>query len=299
MAIDLDRAAVGLPITRMGVSLFPLYLHQRAPLIASGRVPGLTVEELPAAEVPVVRLGNASGVPVLVPAGTVVEGGRQNRVLTTSVLVPAATVLDVPVSCVQAGRWSGMGTFGLAASMAPRRVRRASTASVRDQLNRGGQRRADQGRVWAEVDAELERNGVRSPDRDLLELARAREHDAAWRAAVDELVARGPLPGQVGIVVAHGARVVAADLFATPDLLAVNWEALVRSHLGERVAPPHTAPSATRALTFLRRFASAPSRVVPGAGLGREQHVDDPRIAGQALVLDDVLVHASAFALAA
>jgi hypothetical protein len=62
---------------------------------------------------------------------------------------------------------------------------------------------------------------------------------------------------------------------------------------------------------FLRRFATAPNRVAPGVGLGREHHVSTPKVVGQAhhvstpkvvgqaLVWDDVLVHASMFAVAA
>ena len=52
-------------------------------------------------------------------------------------------------------------------------------------------------------------------------------------------------------------------------------------------------------LRFLRRFAHAEATVTRGAGLGRERHVATERVAGQMLELDDVLVHASAFALAA
>ena len=299
MTIDLDRAAVGLPITRAGVSLFPLYLHQRAGDIAPGTGARLTITEQADATVPSVRLENPTDRLVLVPAGTVIEGGQQNRVLTTSVLVPAATGLDVPVSCVQRGRWGGGREFALSRAMAPRRVRRASTESVRENLAHGRERRADQGHVWRSVDHELHAAAVHSHDADLTELQRSRERDTRWRDAVEDLVQRGPLPGQVGVVVAHGRRVVAAELVATPDLLAVHWEALVRSQLAERVEDPEGTPSASRALAFVRRFGTARTRVAPAVGLGRELHVEDAAITGQALVHDDVLVHASAFVLAA
>jgi hypothetical protein len=37
----------------------------------------------------------------------------------------------------------------------------------------------------------------------------------------------------------------------------------------------------------------------PGVGLGVERHVETTRLVGQVLTLDDAVVHASAFALAA
>jgi hypothetical protein len=219
--------------------------------------------------------------------------------VNVSVLVPAATTLDVPVSCVQAGRWSGEATFGLGRSFAPRRVRRTNDLTVDLNLRSGRGARADQASVWATVDHELDREGVASGTRDLDALQARVEADDRRRRTIAELVARGPLPGQRGLAVAHGARVVAADVFATPELLATSWEALIRSHLAELPDRPAGHPSAGRVLRFLRGFARAEATVVRGAGLGRERHVATERVAGQMLELDDVIVHASAFALAA
>jgi hypothetical protein len=297
-ANPLEHVAVGAPMTRLGVSLFPLYLHQAAPDIAAGDA-DLVIEELPAAEVPTVRFTNGAARPLLVPAGATITGGLQNRMVNVSVLLPAAVTLDVPVSCVQAGRWSGQSAFGLGRSFAPRRVRRTNDMTVNLNLRSGLGARADQTSVWATVDHELDREGVVSGTRDLEALQARIEVDERRARTVDELVTRGPLPGQCGLAVAHGARVVAADVFATAELLAANWEALVRSHLAELPDRPSGHPSAGRVLRFLRGFAHAEATVTAGAGLGRERHVATDRVAGQALELGDVLVHASAFALAA
>jgi hypothetical protein len=298
MLTQLDRSSIGYPITRRGVSFFPVYLTQSAPMIATGNVAGVTIAERPDAEVPTIVVHNASGKWVLVPAGTVVTGGRQNRTLNVSVLAPANSELEVPVSCVEAGRWSGGGEFGLSGMFASRRVRRVMQRTVAENL-RQGHRGANQGQVWDAVRSELTRLSVHSDTSNFSDIESALRSDDRVAATVDELVAKGPLPGQVGVVVCHGSRVVSADLFATPDMLACHWDALVRSVMLEAGDGPRTAPSATKVLKFLRSFAVAKSVVTPGAGAGREHHVDTDRIAGQALVLDDVLVHASMFAVAA
>ena len=294
----LERVAVGVPLTRLGVSLFPLYLHQVAPEIVAWGA-DLAISELPEAAVPTVRFANGAARPMLVPAGATITGGRQNRMVTVSVLVPPATTLEVPVSCVQAGRWSGAGSFGLGRSFAPRRVRRTNDVTVDRNLRAGRGTRADQHDVWATVDHELDREGVTSASRDLDALQDRIASDEHRTRTVHDLVARGPLPGQSGLAVAHGARVVALDVFAAPELLAANWEALLRSTFAELPTRDGGHPSATRVLRFVRRFAGAAATVVPGAGLGRARHVATARVAGQALELDDLLVHASAFALAA
>ena len=118
--------------------------------------------------------------------------------------------------------------------------------------------------------------------------------DRYRQEAVDELVDRGPLTGQCGIVVAHGWRAVAAEVFGSPALLAAHWGPLVRSHLLEH--PTATGQrSATGAMKLLRRFAEAKSVDSPGLGLGTEHHVNAERVTGQALTLEGALVHAGIF----
>ena len=50
---------------------------------------------------------NPTDLPLLVYEGEEVLGAQQNRTFDDSVLVAAGAKLDVPVSCVEAGRWDG------------------------------------------------------------------------------------------------------------------------------------------------------------------------------------------------
>ena len=52
-------------------------------------------------------------------------------------------------------------------------------------------------------------------------------------------------------------------------------------------------------MRFLARLGTGRAVVADGVGLGRERHVRTTRLVGQVLTLDDAVVHASAFALAA
>jgi hypothetical protein len=300
MAIkQLERASVGRPITRGGVSLFPIYIHGGGGIDIGARPADVQITEQGSAEVPTITVTNSGQRPALLVEGETVTGGQQNRVLNVSVLVPGGATINVPVSCVEAGRWNGRSAFERGRTFAPRRVRRVKNMTVSDSVKRGGTKSSDQGAVWNSIDYELDRLKVDSSTRSIHASELLFEADSSLAIAAQELVGVGPLPGQCGIVLGHGKRIVAAEIFATPELLAANWEALVRAALLDAPERIEGSPSVSRALRFVTRIGTARGTSSPGVGLGEELHMETTRMVAQALTLDGAVVHASAFALAA
>ena len=301
MAItQLERASVGRPITRGGVSLFPIYVHGGAGIDIAARPEDVEITEQGSAEVPTITVTNPGNRPTLLVEGETVTGGQQNRVLNVSVLVPGGATIDVPVSCVEAGRWEGgRSQFQRGRTFAPRRVRRVKTASVNESIRLDDSKFSDQGAVWGTIDYELNRLNIHSDTSALHASEILLEADIHLGEAVHQLVETGPLPGQCGIVIGHGKRIVSVEVFATPELLEANWEALVRAAMLD--VPNHVEgrPSVSRALRFVNRLATAHATHSPGVGLGEGLHIRTNRLVGQALTLNGVVVHASAFALAA
>jgi hypothetical protein len=293
----LDTTSIGAPIVRKGIALFPTYVHQHLPFDIATGTDLLEVTEVDGGVVPVLRVTNHGAAPVLIPEGETVVGGRQNRVFNVSVLVPGDVTIDVPVSCVERGRWNDGHRFDRAGFKATRRVRREMIDGVQDNLRRSGRKQADQGRVWSSIDRELASFDAVN-DTSALHAVRERPRDGAVMRSIDELLTRGPLPQQCGVVVGRGSRILGAEVFATPELLRDNWRSIVTSVMLEADGRSGR-PSATRALSFLHHVAAAPSRREPGVGAGHELHVRTRSVVGQALLFDEVVVHASAFALAA
>ena len=290
----LDTIAIGSPITRLGVSFFPVYLPANAlPAIVTGEASGLVVDELEEASVQALRVRNPGDTPVLVVEGEHFLGGKQNRVLNASVLVPAKAELEIPVSCLEHGRWGRSRAYQRDAAFAASRVRSVQHAEVADSMRRRGSRDGDQHAVWCKVEEVLDSAEVRSATAAAADVKRETYRREPSRAAeIEKLAASGPLAGQCGIVVAHGRRVTAMDLFGAAPLLAVHWGPLIRSHLLESRAVKG-CPSATRVLKTIRRFASKEAQETPGVGLGVEHRVAARRLAGQALALDGAIVHAA------
>lgn len=293
------EASVGTPITRGGVSLFPVYLHDRATV---DYLPGISAlnsgvarfEEQPSPTVSLLRLVTETDLPVFFPEGDTLVGGLQNRVLNVSVLAAPHKETELPVSCVEQGRWNSHRGFQHGGSFAPRSVRHQKNVSVSHSLAYSESRRSDQAAVWARVEDELSRAGVRSSTQALHEASSQLQQGNS--ADMSDLAAKGPLPGQNGVVVAVGGQVIGLELFDRTETLAVYWLAIVTAYLSDMGRERQGRPSATRALRFLRKIAEGPVLERPGIGLGLEYHIQSNTMAGQALVVDDSLIHLSAAA---
>ena len=291
-----ETAAAGWPITRLGVSFFPLYLGSNGlPSILTGEGSGLVVEELEKATVAELRVRNPGDKPVLVVEGEHFLGGKQNRTVNVTILVASLGDLTIPVSCLERGRWGRRRATVRDDAFEPASVRSIKNAMVNKSMRRHASRAGDQGAVWGEVDAMLDRASVDSGTAAAADLRKAAYRRERSRSAeIEKLVEGGPLPGQCGIVVVRGGLVEAMDLFGAPHLLAAHWGGLIRSHLLES-PPAEEAPSATRVLAAVRRFAEAPAEEAPGIGLGLEHRVDHDGLTGHALTLNGRVVHAAFF----
>ncbi len=294
MIPHLSTAAIGAPITRLGVSFFPIYLPENElPEIRTGPSSELVVRELDDAAVESLLAVNPTDTPVLIVEGEHFLGGKQNRAVNITVLVPPRTELKIPVSCLERGRWGRERSYHRDDVHTSPRVRRRSQEGVVSSMGRHRSRRGDQGAVWREVNDELRANQAHSDTAAAADSARqVYGRDTRRADAAQGLVELGPLPRQCGIAVSHGPWVTAVELFGSRSLLAEHWGALIRSHLLE--CPTESGPpSVDRALWVIRRFGAMQSQEAPGVGLGIDLRVRDEKRIGQALMLEEMLTHGS------
>ena len=294
--IDPNIITIGDPITRLGVSLFPLYLHANPlPKIATGPTSGYEIDELPDASVPTLTVINPTLGLVLLVEGQQFVGGDQNRTLNVSVLVPGETSVEIPVSCLERGRWGRRERFQAGPTNAPRRVRLAKNQSVAKRVGTGRARTSDQGAVWASVEESLDELRVDAPTYAIADADTVFHRDHDRREAMEELSAIGQLPGVCGVAVTHGERVVAIEVFGAPHLLSPHWDALVRSYMLE-TSLDAAVPTNDVVVSALNNLGALAPTDSPGIGLGIERHIVNEREVGHALTLDGSLVHACVLA---
>ena len=101
---------VGAPQAHRNLTLFPL-LATRAPelpyaLLADALASGsVHIGEVGQGTVPALTARNDGDVDVLVLDGEQLIGSRQNRMTNRSLLLPAGSTIELPVSCMEHGRW--------------------------------------------------------------------------------------------------------------------------------------------------------------------------------------------------
>ena len=116
----------------------------------------------------------------------------------------AGAALEIPVSCLEQGRWGHRQAYRRDDAFAAAPVRAAQHAGVTRSMEQRGSREGDQAEVWHAVDRIRERAEVESSTTAAAEVRRqASRREPTRAAAVEELAVRGPLPGQCGPAVTH------------------------------------------------------------------------------------------------
>src|SRR5215467_2752767 len=187
----------------------------------------------PAASVNQLVLLNRSKRPLLLLAGELVSGGKQDRIIGKDRIVPAgAPPLPLDVFCVEHGRWTGSAQFAAAHTIVHPSVREKAAV---DQA---------QAEVWDAV-----RSGSTAPPppaapparittSELQSVIAGNAHTEAYEkiyqssavgVSIDDFVAEvqrrfasaaSGLKGQrvVGVIVVYGGEVAWSDIFASNDL---------------------------------------------------------------------------------
>ena len=161
---------VGEPIHHESLTVFPLFAERQGRVdyllsdeaIQAGTV---TIQEISdTGSVPELLVENRGEVRVLFLEGEELAGAKQNRILNTSLLLPARSKTNIPVSCVERGRWSYKSRhFGSEGRHSSSKLRHFLKASVTKSTIGGMGHRSDQGKVWEEVDKQQATLGVHSP----------------------------------------------------------------------------------------------------------------------------------------
>jgi len=243
-------------------------------------------------EVPFLKLENTGAHPVLILDGEELVGGKQNRIVNTTILVLAGSSIKIPVSCMEAGRWQRQQQdFDSGKAIFRAKSRAVQKASVTLSLRAEGSFRSDQGAVWNEVSESLHELRAPSPTSDF----RAGREKVAHR--IEEFVeAIRPVDRQVGAIFMAPAGILGGELLATPELFANAVERIVRSFAFEVLASPDLDDvPLDKAQDWWQKIMDAPMTKHTSPGAGEDIRFDALGLIGSGLLWHDTLVHLSCF----
>ncbi len=219
-------------------------------------------------------LVNHSKRPLLLLAGEVVTGGKQDRIVAKDRIVPAdADPINLSVFCIEPGRWTeSSSNFGASNKSS------AQSFMVQPQVRERAMVAKNQQQVWDSVHGAISQMEMAAAPQSAGASAghgsypsavgstsyakvmqseavseKVDEAAAPVMQAREQVLAKLRAEHAIGVVVAVRGEIVWADLFANTDLLSRYWTKLVRSYAAESLAEgkDHAAPSITDAQHFL------------------------------------------------
>ncbi len=214
---------------------------------------------------------NRSRRPLLLLAGELVSGGKQDRVIGKDRIIPAgAPPLPLDVFCVEHGRWTGSTQFAAANTIVHPSVRESAAVDqvqtkVWESVRNGTNAKASAAAPPPQISARSLQSAIAGNGRT--EAYEKIYVSQAVGVSIDDFVnevqrrfssATSGLKGErvVGVVVAYGGDVAWSDIFASGDLFDHYWHKLLRSYAVEALTRPSYRQAASResAAEFLRRL---------------------------------------------
>jgi len=220
---------------------------------------------------------NRGSKPLLLLAGELVSGGKQDRIISKDrVVPPGAAPLPLDVFCVEAGRWTGGAQFSAGKLMVHPSVREqaaitkqqdkvwqavrngtaaevplngAMAAAGRTPPEGGGVGAGRVGQTSQSVTVTSEALSTvivtEAPTQSYEKIYQSSKVSVPVDSFAEELQRRfdratGKLKGEfvVGVVVAYGGEVAWGDIFASPALFGRYWPKLLRSYVVEALTRP-------------------------------------------------------------
>ena len=233
-----DRFHVGDGTTIGPLTIFPIWSESQQSV--DFQIPAesnMAVKEVETPTVETLKVSNTSNQGLLIPEGTILDGGMQTRVATRDIFVPRGVSRRLDVRCVERGRWNGE-TEHAVDGRAPISV----VAALRGIGVLAGE---SQENVWNRV-SRLERHyGSRSTN-SLLDIMadegvntraqRERRDRGTHEKRIDPRVifeisqfSKKALPGQQGVMVGVAGHPVVLEIHGSPEAFAAQYASILNA----------------------------------------------------------------------
>lgn len=176
---------------------------------------------------------NISTDTIMILAGEVVQGGKQDRMVAEDfILYPKSGKKDLSVFCVEHGRWQANqsgGAFNNYSSIASNEVRKAGSVKKSQQ------------EVWDKVAENTQKNNANTATGTLAALQDSESLKVELKQYADFFGKRIVNEGDIiGVIAVSGDSILGCDMFATHDIFQKHYINLINSYATEAITSGKT-----------------------------------------------------------
>ena len=300
----LAGASLGAPISHDSITVFPIFAPQTAEqhkyLVMGEAIDReiLQITEISeGGSVPQLMAVNTGKSGVLIIDGEYILGGRQDRVINTTIMLAPESKTTIPVSCIEHGRWRETSREFHAADCAMSQdIRKKKMRSVSESLKQKSSYESDQREVWNEVAGLNQRAGAQSATGAMKDGFDAKKQD------VEGFTRAFPIqPHQRGLLALFNGIVAGFEMISQQEAFFKLYNKLLTSYAIDAVfikpRPVRKSEISSAAKTFLADIRNCNAESYPSVGLGRDYRFGGNGKIGSALVVESVPAYLSFYTM--
>lgn len=231
--------------------------------------------------------------------GDILSGAKQNRVLNTSIFLAPNDTKQIPVSCVEQGRWHSVSsTFKTTDYISPSYLRAIKSEQVTKNLDYDNGHYTDQRRIWSEVNAYCKESEIDSQTQNLSDLFDIRKNDIEQ---FNKQLKSSERANGLSIFVKRD--LLSVEVFNRTDIYQEYFSRILKGvsaeayHLKEGEEKLKEAEAKYKTNVFFDEFGNRTYKEFPGAGVGKEKRYAANDFSGFALEYESHLIHLAMLSL--
>lgn len=294
----IESLYTGAPVEVGKLRVTPVFIREEAALpylefedaLGRGLVEVTEVSE--GGSVPNLFVRNRADRDVIIVDGELLVGAKQNRVVNTTVVVPARASVEIPVTCVEQGRWRySSREFSSGGSHSYSSLRSLKHQTVTASLRERGEYSSDQGSIWGDIRDKMRRLRSQSPTMSMSDMYES-SVSPREEARLEEEVR--PQPGQVGYFAYVRDGFAGADVFGSSDLCRAKLAKLLRGHYLDALDSYVEFPRLSVEQVMEQLRGAVPEQFA-AVGKGAELRFEAAGVQGACKLVDETIPHLAVF----
>lgn len=240
-----------------------------------------------------VKVVNNANTPLLLLDGEEIIGSMQNRIINSTIIIPAESEKIIPVSCVEAGRWNSNSTkFHYSNNMATSRVRRDKLNSVSNSLRNDRSFESNQQEVWKNISTRQDELKIESSTSALHDIYTCKRLDIE-----DYMKAFSTHEKQNGLIVYINGQLVGFEIIYNSTRYKEYHEKILRSYILDAIGKSDQKYDEKKIDEdeLINKIKLANKESFESVGLGTDYRIESKDLGGSVILYENNLINASVF----